>query len=67
MPSQESAPHRGVFLRFMHNFYALYLGVTPPSPESEKKIAAAVVGGTVLLVVFLFFFVRFLMSAIFER
>lgn len=51
----------------MHNFYAVYLGVTPPSPENEKKIAAVVIGGTITLVVFLVFFIRFLLASIFAR
>lgn len=67
MPDQDTTNERGVFLRFMHNFYAVYLGVTPPSPENEKKIAAVVIGGTITLVVFLVFFIRFLLASIFAR
>jgi hypothetical protein len=68
MPSQNpSAPRRNAFLDFMHHFYAYYLGVTPPSPENEKKIAAVVLGGVVLLVIFLVVFVRVLLSTLFSR
>ena len=58
---------RGVFLSFMHNFYAIYLGVTPPKPENEKKVAALIVGGILLLILALAGFTRLLLGLIFSR
>jgi hypothetical protein len=68
MPSpSESGPPRGAFLSFMHNFYAIYLGVTPPTPENEKKVAALIIGGILLLLLLLAGFTRLLLGLIFSR
>jgi hypothetical protein len=66
-PQVEPGSQRGVFLTFMHNFYAIYLGVTPPRPENEKKVAALIVGGILLLIVVLAGFTRLLLGLIFSR
>jgi hypothetical protein len=66
-PQVESGTSRGVFLSFMHNFYAIYLGVTPPKPENEKKVAALIVGGILLLILALAGFTRLLLGLIFSR
>jgi hypothetical protein len=63
----EPGKQRSVFLTFMHNFYAVYLGVTPPSPENEKKVAALIIGGILLLVLALAGFTRLLLGLIFSR
>lgn len=68
MPAQiPAAPHRGYFLQFMYHFYAVYLGVTPPSPENEKKVAAIVIGGIVFVIIFLVVFIRILLGFLFAR
>jgi hypothetical protein len=68
MPYQaEPGTQRGVFLTFMHNFYAIYLGVTPPKPEYEKKVAALIIGGILLLILVLAGFTRLLLDLIFSR
>ena len=56
-----------MFLSFMRNFYALYLGVTPPKPENEKKVAALIIGGIVVLILALTVFTRLLLGLIFSR
>lgn len=66
MPSQTPPPQRP-FLRGMHNFYALYLGVTPPSPEKAGMVAAIVIGGAITLVLFLGLFLWFLLGLIASR
>jgi hypothetical protein len=66
-PQVEPVPSRGAFLSFMHNFYAMYLGVTPPKPENEKKVAALIIGGILLLIVLLAGFTRLLLGLIFAR
>lgn len=66
-PQVESGAPRGAFLSFMHNFYAIYLGVTPPKPENEKKVAAIIIGGILLLILALAGFTRLLLGLIFSR
>jgi hypothetical protein len=63
----ESGTPRSAFLTFMHNFYAVYLGVTPPKPENEKKVAALILGGILLLILLLAGFTRLLLGLIFSR
>lgn len=62
MPPQMPEPPDGVFLRAMHNFYAVYLGVTPPPPQKAALYAGIVIGGTLTLVLFLVLFVWFLLG-----
>ena len=66
-PQVEPDTQRGMFLTFMHNFYAIYLGVTPPKPENEKKVAALIIGGILLLILSLVGFTRLLLGLIFSR
>ena len=66
-PQAEPGTERGVFLSFMRNFYALYLGVTPPKPENEKKVAALIIGGIIVLILVLTVFTRLLLGLIFSR
>ena len=67
IPHAEPGTQRGAFLTFMHNFYALYLGVTPPKPENEKKVAALIIGGILLLILLLIGFARLMLGLIFSR
>ena len=66
-PPVEPGNPRSVFLTFMHNFYAVYLGVTPPKPENEKKVALLIVAGILLLILLLAGFTRLMLGLIFSR
>jgi len=46
----------------VHNFFALYLGVTPPSPGKEKFYAALLVGAAVVIVFIGYLMIHFLLS-----
>jgi hypothetical protein len=55
-------PKRNFFQIALHNFFAMYLGVTPPSPGQELFYAALLIGVTVFLLVCGFLMVHFLLS-----
>jgi hypothetical protein len=55
-------PKRNFFQIALHNFFAMYLGVTPPSPGQEIFYAALLIGVAVLLLVSGFLMVHFLLS-----
>jgi hypothetical protein len=55
-------PKRNFFQTAIYNFFALYLGVTPPAPGQELFYAALLLGVTLLLVVCGYLIVHFLMG-----
>lgn len=55
-------PKRNFFQIAIHNFFALYLGVTPPAPGQEGFYAALLLGVIFFLIVFGYFIVRFLLT-----
>ena len=46
----------------VHNFFALYLGCTPPSPGQEKFYAGLLVGAAVVIVFIGYLMIHFLLS-----
>jgi hypothetical protein len=57
-------PKRNFFQSAIYNFFALYLGITPPAPGQELFYAALMLGVSLLLIVGGYFMVHFLMSQI---
>lgn len=55
-------PKRNFFQIAVHNFFAMYLGVTPPSPGQELFYAALLLGVTGLLLGCGYLIVRYLLS-----
>ncbi len=55
-------PKRTFLQTAVHNFFALYLGVTPPAPGKEGFYAALLLAVVVLLVGAGYLIVRFLLS-----
>ena len=55
-------PKRNFLQSAVHNFFALYLGVTPPSPGQELFYAALLLGVALLLVGCGYLIVHFLMG-----
>ena len=55
-------PKRNFMQIAVHNFFALYLGVTPPSPGQELFYAALLLGVALLLVGCGYLIVHFLMG-----
>jgi hypothetical protein len=55
-------PKRNLFQTAVYNFFALYLGVTPPAPGQELFYAGLLLGIALLLIVGSFFAIRLLMS-----
>lgn len=55
-------PKRNLFQTAVYNFFALYLGITPPAPGQEGFYAALLLGLTLLLIGGGYLFVRFLMN-----
>jgi hypothetical protein len=43
-------PRRSFFQTAVYNFFALYLGVTPPAPGKEGFYAGLLLGATLLLI-----------------
>jgi len=46
----------------VHNFFALYLGVTPPSPGQEKFYAGLLVAAAVVIAFIGYLMIHFLLS-----
>ncbi len=57
-------PKRNIFQTWVYNFFAMYLGVTPPDPGKEYFYAALLVGVTLGLVGVGFLIVRLLLTQI---
>jgi hypothetical protein len=55
-------PKRNFFQTAIYNFFALYLGVTPPAPGQELFYAALLLGVSLLLIVCGYLIVHFLMG-----
>ena len=55
-------PKRNFFQNAIYNFFAVWLGITPPAPGQELFYAGLLLGMTALLVVGGYFAVRLLMS-----
>ena len=55
-------PKRNFFQNAIYNFFAVWLGITPPAPGQELFYAGLLLGITALLVVGGYFAVRLLMS-----
>jgi hypothetical protein len=55
-------PRRNLFQTAVYNFFALYLGVTPPAPGQEGFYAALLLGAALFLAVCGYFIVRFLLA-----
>ena len=55
-------PKRNLFQTAVYNFFALYLGVTPPAPGQELFYAGILLALALLLIVGSFFAIRMLMS-----
>jgi hypothetical protein len=56
------APKRNFLQIAIHNFFALYLGITPPSPGQELFYAALLLGVALLLIGCGYLIVHFLMG-----
>ena len=59
-------PRRNFFQTAVHNFFALYLGVTPPAHGQEGFYAALLLGAILFLIGCGYLIVRLLMSQIFS-
>jgi hypothetical protein len=46
----------------VHNFFALYLGVTPPSPGQEKFYAGLLLGAAAVIVFIGYLMIHFLLN-----
>jgi hypothetical protein len=57
-------PQRNFFQTWVYNFFAMYLGVTPPAPGKEYFYAALLIGVTLGLVGVGFLMIRFLLTQI---
>ncbi len=55
-------PKRTFFQTAIHNFFALYLGVTPPAPGKEGFYAALLIAVALFLVGAGYLIVRFILS-----
>jgi hypothetical protein len=55
-------PKRNFLQIAVHNFFALYLGVTPPSPGQELFYAGLLLGVALLLIACGYLIVRFLLG-----
>jgi len=63
--NMDTAEHkRNLFQTWVYNFFAMYLGVTPPAPGKEVFYAALLIGVTLGLVGVAFLIVRFLLTQI---
>lgn len=56
-------PKRTFFHTAIYNFFALYLGITPPAPGQELFYAGLLLGAALLLLIGGYFIIRLLMSA----
>lgn len=57
-------PKRNFFQTAIYNFFALYLGVTPPSPGSEGFYAALLIAVALFLIGCGYLIVRLLLGGI---
>ncbi len=57
-----SGPKRTMMQTAVHNFFALYLGVTPPAPGKEGFYAALLLAVAVILLGAGYLIVRFLLG-----
>jgi hypothetical protein len=55
-------PKRNFFQMAIYNFFALYLGITPPAPGQELFYGALLLGVTLLLIAGGYFIIHFLLS-----
>lgn len=55
-------PKQNFFQTAVHNFFALYLGVTPPAPGQEYFYGALLLGVCLVLLGIGFLLVRFLLG-----
>lgn len=55
-------PRRNFFQTAVYNFFALYLGITPPAPGKEGFYAALLLGGALFLIACGYFIVYFLLA-----
>jgi hypothetical protein len=55
-------PKRNFFQTAIYNFFALYLGITPPAPGQELFYAGLLLGATLLFLIGGYFILRFLMG-----
>jgi len=55
-------PKRNFFQTAVYNFFALYLGVTPPAPGKEGFYAALLIAAVLLLIGGGYLIVRFLLG-----
>ena len=55
-------PKRNFFQTAVYNFFALYLGVTPPAPGKEGFYAALLLAAALFLIVGGYLIVRVLLS-----
>ena len=60
----ESEPKRSFFQTAVHNFFALYLGVTPPAPGKEGLYAALLLAVALCLIGAGYLIVRTLLGQI---
>jgi hypothetical protein len=57
-------PRRNFFQTAIYNFFALYLGVTPPAPGKEGFYAALLIAAALFLIGCGYLIVRFLLGQI---
>jgi hypothetical protein len=55
-------PPRSFFQTAVYNFFALYLGVTPPTPGKEGFYAALLIGAVLFLIGGGYLIIRFLLG-----
>jgi hypothetical protein len=55
-------PKRNFFQKAVYNFFALYLGITPPAPGKEGFYGAVLLALTLFLIACGYLIVRLLMS-----
>jgi hypothetical protein len=61
----ESEPQRNLFQTAVYNFFALYLGVTPPAPGKEGFYASVIVVALLFILGAGYLLTRLLVSLIF--
>lgn len=64
MNRSDEEQKRNVLQIAVHNFFALYLGITPPAPGQELFYAALLLGAAAFLVFCGYLLVHFLMGSI---
>lgn len=65
-PMTTPEPHRNFFQTALYNFFALYLGVTPPAPGKEGFYATLLLVATVIIIGIGYLFARLLINQMFS-